>query len=271
VRISKSRIYEIIFEADTPAGKIYDVSLLVAISLSVLAVMLDSVAAIQSRYGVLLYRVEWFFTLLFTLEYVVRLWCVEKPARYARSFFGIIDFLGIIPTYLSLVFHGGRFLIAIRFLRMLRTFRVLKLSSYDGEVRMFMRALRASRRRIMVFLFAVMTLVVVLGTLMYVIENTVESNNNGFTSIPRSIYWAIVTLTTVGYGDISPTTPLGQALASVLMILGYSIIVVPTGIVSVEAARTAVSNKHNTQVCPNCLAEGHDDDAVHCKYCGAKL
>jgi voltage-gated potassium channel len=265
----KARVYEVIFEADTPAGKAYDVVLLIAIALSVLAVMLDSVKSIRASYAGLLGYTEWFFTLLFTLEYGVRLWCVERPVRYARSFFGIIDFLSIIPTYLGLVFHGSRFLVSIRFLRMLRFFRVLKLSSYEGEVRMFLQAFKSSRRRIAVFLFSVLTLVVVLGTLMYVIENTVDNGETAFTSIPRSIYWAIVTLTTVGYGDIVPVTPFGQAVASLLMILGYSIIVVPTGIVSVELSHS--SPRTNTQVCPKCLREGHDDDAIHCKYCGSKL
>jgi voltage-gated potassium channel len=267
----KTRVHEIIFEADTPAGKAYDVILLIAISLSVLVVMLDSVSSIQQVHGESLYILEWAFTLLFTVEYGVRLWCVGRPAKYARSFFGIVDFLGIIPTYLGLLIHTSRFLIVIRFLRMLRMFRVLKLSSYEGEGRMFLRALKASRQRIAVFLFALMTIVVVLGSLMYVIESTAPNGSDGFTSIPKSIYWAIVTLTTVGYGDISPATPLGQSLAALLMILGYSIIIVPTGIVSVEVAQSVISKKTNTQVCPECVAEGHDNDAVYCKYCGAKL
>jgi len=236
-------------------------------------VMLDSVSAIQKIHGTQLYFLEWFFTLLFTVEYGVRLWCVAKPVKYARSFFGVVDFLSIIPTYLRLIpmFHTSRYLVVIRFLRMLRMFRVLKLSSYDGESRMFVRALKASRQRIAVFLFALMTIVVVLGSLMYVIESTAANGCDGFTSIPKSIYWAIVTLTTVGYGDISPATPLGQALAALLMILGYSIIIVPTGIVSVEVAQAVITKNSNTQVCPECVAEGHDNDAVYCKYCGAKL
>ena len=269
--LTKQRIHEIIFEADTPAGKFYDVALLVTIALSVLVVMLDSVQSIQAAYGAVLYGLEWGFTILFTMEYLVRLWCVGNPLKYAFSFFGIIDFLSVVPTYLSLVVHGSRYLVAIRFLRMLRIFRVLKLSSYQGEARMFIEAFRSSRRRIAVFLFGVGTVAVVLGTLMYVVENTLENDPHGFTSIPRSIYWAIVTMTTVGYGDIAPVTPFGQALAAVLMILGYSIIVVPTGIVSVEVSRSATSKKTNTQVCPMCAAEGHDDDAKFCKYCGSKL
>ncbi len=233
--------------------------------------MLDSVSSIQKVHGELLRFLEWCFTLLFTVEYGVRLWCVGRPAKYARSFFGVVDFLGVIPTYLSLLVHTSRFLIVIRFLRVLRVFRVLKLSSYEQESRMFIQALKASRRRIAVFLFAVMTLVMILGSLMYVIESTSVHGSPGFTSIPKSIYWAIVTLTTVGYGDISPATPLGQTIAAMLMILGYSIIVVPTGIVSVEVSQAITGKKNNTQVCPVCVAEGHDDDAVYCKYCGAKL
>jgi len=274
MKISKSRVHEIIFEADTPAGKLYDVLLLVAISLSVLVVMLASVSSIEGVHGEALYVLEWCFTLLFTIEYFVRLWCVGKPAKYARSFFGVVDFLGFIPTYLSFLFgmfHISRFLVVIRFLRVLRVFRVLKLSSYEKENRMFVRAWKSSRRRIEVFLFALMTIVVVLGSLMYVIENMAADSTSGFTSIPKSIYWAIVTLTTVGYGDISPATPLGQSLAALLMILGYSIIIVPTGIVSVEVAQEVIGRKNNTQVCPECVAEGHDNDAVYCKYCGAKL
>jgi len=267
----KSRIHEIIFEADTPAGKLYDVLLLVAISLSVLVVMLDSVSAIQQIHGEALYIIEWCFTLLFTVEYSVRLWCVGRPAKYARSFFGVVDFLGIIPSYLGLLLHTSRFLVVIRFLRVLRVFRVLKLASYEGEIRTFVRAWKSSQRRIAVFLFALMAIVVVLGSLMYVIESTSSNGASGFTSIPKSIYWAIVTLTTVGYGDISPATPLGQTVAALLMILGYSIIIVPTGIVSVEVAQEGINKKNNTQVCPECVAEGHDNDAVYCKYCGAKL
>lgn len=274
MKISKSRIHEIIFEADTPAGKTYDVILLIAISLSVLVVMLASVSRIQNAHGSQLYFLEWVFTLLFTVEYGVRLWCVGRPTKYAFSFFGLVDFLGVIPTYLSLLtflLPASRFLVVIRFLRVLRIFRVLKLSSYENESRIFVEAIKASRRRITVFLFAVMTLVTVIGSLMYVIESTAANGSTGFTSIPKSIYWAIVTLTTVGYGDISPATPLGQTLAALLMILGYSIIVVLTGIVSVEALHSVVGNKNNTQVCPECVAEGHDNDAVCCKYCGAKL
>ncbi len=259
-------LHEVIFEADTPAGKWFDVILIISIVLSVIVVMLDSIGSIRRDHGNVLNSIEWFFTILFTIEYVLRLICVGKPLRYATSFFGIIDLLAILPTYLSLVFPGSHYLAVIRVLRVLRIFRVLKLVQYLAEAKLLMQAMRASRRKITVFLFAVLTLVVVLGSLMYVIEG----EKNGFTSIPRSVYWSIVTLTTVGYGDISPKTGAGQALAAVIMILGYSIIAVPTGIMSVEIAR-AKEHQITTQACPQCSAEGHDKDAVFCKYCGARL
>ncbi len=259
-------LHEVIFEADTPVGKWFDVILILSIVLSVIVVMLDSIASIRKVHGNVLYFFEWFFTILFTIEYIFRLISVGRPIRYSTSFFGIIDLLAILPTYLSLVFPGSHYLIVIRVLRVLRIFRVLKLVQYLAEAKLLMQALRASRRKITVFLFAVLTMVVILGSLMYIIEG----EKNGFTSIPRSIYWAIVTLTTVGYGDISPKTGAGQALAAMIMILGYSIIAVPTGIMSVEIAR-AKEHQITTQVCPECSAEGHDSDALFCKYCGAKL
>lgn len=264
--IWRLRLHEIIFEADTQAGKRFDVLLIVCIILSVIAVLLDSVASIHQKYGFFLYGVEWFFTILFTIEYVLRLISVLKPFRYAISFYGIIDLLAILPTYLSLILPGSQYLLTIRILRVLRVFRVFKLVKYLTEARLLMQALRASRRKIFVFLFTVLTLVIVFGSLMYLIEG----RENGFTSIPRSVYWAIVTLTTVGYGDISPQTNLGQLLASFIMILGYAIIAVPTGIVTVEFSRVS-SRKVSTQACPVCSAEGHDPDAKFCKYCGEKL
>ncbi len=263
----RQTLFEIIFEADTPAGKGFDIALIVVILLSVLTVMLDSVRSIQTQHGRLLYAVEWGFTLIFTVEYILRLLCVGRPWRYAVSFFGLVDLLAILPTYLSLVFFGSRYLAVVRILRVLRIFRVLKLGHHTKEAGVLMRALRASRRRILVFLSTVLTLVVVIGALMYVIEDPAH----GFTSIPRSVYWAIVTLTTVGYGDISPQTALGQSLAALVMILGYSIIAVPTGIVTVEWAQVSRRERSNTQACPSCSAEGHDDDAIYCKFCGVKL
>lgn len=262
----RAKLHEIIFEADTPAGKAFDVGLIVCIVLSTLCVMLDSMRELRTAYGATLNRLEWGFTLLFTAEYLVRLVAVRRPLKYATSFYGIVDLLSILPTYLSLWAANTHYLLVIRLLRILRIFRVLKLTTYVGEARLLTQAIQASRRKIGVFFFAILTLVVILGSIMYV----VEGESNGYTSIPRSIYWAIVTLTTVGYGDISPKTDLGQFISSLVMILGYAIIAVPTGIVTVEMAN-AFRHASNTQACPSCAAEGHDNDAVYCKYCGSRL
>ena len=261
------KLHEIIFEADTTAGKWFDIILILSILVSVLAVMLDSVSGIRENYGSWFYRVEWFFTILFTIEYLLRIICVGKPIGYVTSFYGVVDLLAIIPTYLSIILPGSQYLLVIRILRILRIFRVLKLVQYISEARLLRQALRDSRRKITVFLFTVLTMVVIFGSLMYLIEGPVH----GFTSIPRGIYWAIVTLTTVGYGDISPQTGLGQFLAALIMILGYSIIAVPTGIVTVAFARAESKAEFKTQACPRCSAEGHDQDAKFCKYCGAHL
>ncbi len=262
----RDKIHEVIFEADTPSGKFFDVLLITLILLSVLTVMLESVASIEEAHGDLIRIAEWFFTIVFTIEYILRLVSVDYPSKYARSFFGVVDLLAIVPTYLSVLIPGTQFLLVIRLLRILRVFRVLKLAKYMAESQVLTQALWASRRKITVFLFTVLTLIVILGSLMYFIE----SDEHGFTSIPRSIYWAIVTMTTVGYGDISPQTPLGQALASVVMIMGYAILAVPTGIVSVEIAR-ADADLTSTRSCHACSLEGHDRDAVYCKYCGEVL
>jgi len=264
----QERLHSIIFEAETPAGKLFDVLLIISILASVCVVMLDSVSVVNRRYDQQLNFLEWVFTLLFTVEYILRLLCVGRPLSYATSFYGIVDLLAIIPTYLSVFIPGTEFLLVIRVLRILRIFRVLKLVQYISEASLLFKALRASRRKITVFLFTVLAMVVILGSLMYLIEGA----ENGFTSIPRSIYWAIVTLTTVGYGNIAPQTSLGQMLAAFVMILGYSIIAVPTGIVTVELSHAAASSKgETTRSCQECSAEGHDSDADYCKYCGAKL
>ncbi|MFK7848883.1 MAG: ion transporter [Rhodothermales bacterium] len=262
----RDTIHEVIFEADTPTGKAFDVTLINLIVLSVLVVMLESVASINDRFGQQIRIAEWFFTIAFTIEYVLRMVSVDHPLKYARSFFGVVDLLAIIPTYLSLLIPGTQFLLVIRLLRILRVFRVLKLAKYIAEADVLTQALRASQRKITIFLFTVVTLAVILGSMMYFIE----SDENGFTSIPRSIYWAIVTLTTVGYGDISPQTPLGQALASVVMILGYGILAVPTGIMSVEIARADL-DLTSTRSCHACSLAGHDRNAKHCKHCGEIL
>ena len=261
----RARLHEVIFEADTPAGRAFDIGLLFAILVSVVAVMLESVAGIRRQYGDELRAVEWALTAAFTIEYVLRLVAVDHPWRYARSFFGLVDLLAIVPTYLGLVVPEAHSLMVIRAIRLLRVFRVLKLGRFLGEAQLLATALRASRRKITVFLGGIVTVVVIVGALMYLIEGEA----NGFTSIPTSMYWAVVTMTTVGYGDIAPRTTLGQFLAALLMILGYGIIAVPTGIVTVELAQAgrAVSR----QACPACGVDGHDPDAAHCKYCGARL
>jgi voltage-gated potassium channel len=260
------RLHEVIFEADTTAGKVFDVALLATIVLSVLVVMLDSVEGIRKVWGGWFLAAEWLFTILFTIEYVLRLVCVGRPWRYALSFFGLVDLLAILPTYLSIFFTGAQSMLVIRTLRLLRAFRVLKLPRYLAEARGLMAALRATRQKITVFLVTVLCVVLIVGSAMYLIEGP----ENGFTSIPISVYWAVVTMTTVGYGDIAPQTVLGQALAAVVMILGYSLIIVPTGVFSVEVI-AARQREISTQACPSCSAEGHDSDAVYCKYCGAKL
>jgi voltage-gated potassium channel len=263
----RKTFFEVIFEADTPAGKFFDIILILAIVASVAVVMLDSVDSVHVSYGKLLYALEWFFTIIFTIEYILRLICVRKPLKYAFSFFGIVDLLAIAPSYVGLILAGPQYFIVIRVLRVLRIFRVLKFGECVTEANILQKALIASRKIIFVFIFAVLTLVVLIGSIIYLIEG----RENGFTSIPKSVYWAIVTLTTVGYGDISPVTPQGQILASFVMIMGYSIIAVPTGIVTVELANASKQKEITSQTCPECNRQGHDTDAKHCKYCGSKL
>ena len=262
----RMQLHEIIFEADTPAGKAFDIVLFVAIILSVVAVLLDSVAEIREKHGLALYAIEWFFTLLFTAEYLLRIISLGKPLRYVRSFYGIVDLVAILPTYISLLLPGTQYLMVIRVLRLLRVFRILKLAQFINESEVLLKAMRASARKIAVFLFAVLTLVLIFGSLLYLIEG----DENGFTSIGISCYWAITTLTTVGYGDISPQTPLGRAVASIIMVMGYGVIAVPTGIVTAELV-SPIAGKVSTQACPSCGAEKHSYDALFCKSCGAEL
>lgn len=262
----RSQLHEIIFEADTPAGKAFDVGLLVLILLSVLVVMLESVQEINHSWGTFFYVIEWGLTVIFTLEYLLRVYLVKQSWRYILSFYGIVDLMAILPTYLSLFLVGSHYLVTIRVLRLLRVFRILKLAHFVVESEVLIEAIKASRVKITVFLGAVLTMVVIIGSLMYLIEGGPESK---FTSIPRSMYWAIVTLTTVGYGDIAPETNLGQFLAAIVMILGYGIIAVPTGIVSVELANA--HQRVNTRSCENCGNSQHDSDAIFCKTCGDKL
>ena len=262
----RERLQEIIFEADTPAGKAFDVALLVAIMLSVVSVSLESVATIDAKYHGVLFTAEWVFTGLFTIEYVLRLICTRRPVLYARSFFGVVDLLAVLPTWLSLFFPGAQHLMVIRSLRLLRVFRVLKLGRYLSAATELRRAVWASRAKVIVFITAVLIVVVIMGSAMHV----VEGGDDGFDSIPQSMYWAIVTMTTVGYGDVAPVTPLGKLLAAVVMILGYSFIIVPTGIITAELTR-GYGRPVSTQACRECSLEGHDVDAKCCKYCGAEL
>lgn len=262
----KLKLHEIIYEADTFGGKLFDVILLCLILISIAIVMLESVTRIDSQYHNQLQIAEYIITTLFVIEYILRIISVKKPLKYILSFYGIIDLLSFLPFFLSGFITASSNLVALRSLRLLRIFRIFKLASYIGEANRLIIALRASRARISVFLFFVLILCVILGSIMHVIEGA----DNGFTSIPRSVYWAIVTLTTVGYGDIAPHTPLGQFIASVIMILGYAIIAIPTGIISTSLSKSEKINM-NTQACPNCSFEGHKDEAIHCYNCGSKL
>lgn len=265
----KSRLHEIIYEADTPAGKLFDIVLLIVIIASVMLVMLESVKSIDTKYHNILDALEWVITILFTIEYVARVITVKKPLNYIFSFYGLVDILSTIPKYISYFFGGIHALAALRALRLLRVFRILKLARYLGASNTLIKSLKASRVKISVFLFAVIIISIILGTIMYL----VEGEEAGFTSIPTSVYWCIVTLTTVGYGDISPITSLGQIIASIIMIIGYGIIAVPTGIVSAEIVSQSKSNKVtlNSQSCQNCLASQHKDDANFCHNCGEEL
>ena len=264
----KQKVHEIIFEADTVTGKLFDVILLAAILLSIIGVMLESVDEIDKKYHELIIAFEWGFTILFTIEYFFRIYAVNRSFKYIFSFMGIVDLLAIIPTYLIFIFPAAHSLSVIRAIRLIRIFRIFKLSRYLRGAHTMQIALRSSRPKIIVFLLSVMLLVIILGTLMYIIESS--SSTNGFENIPDSIYWAIITLTTVGYGNIVPMTIFGKIVASFIMILGYGIIAVPTGIVTAEFSRKR-KEKVNTQVCPDCTAEGHEMEAEFCNKCGAEL
>ncbi|MEZ4858084.1 MAG: ion transporter [Flavobacteriaceae bacterium] len=265
----RKRVHDIIYEADTPSGKLFDVVLLILILLSIVFVMVESVRGLPAKIYDLLYVGEWVITIFFTVEYFLRIISVKKPWNYVFSFYGIIDLLSTIPLYLSFILAGSNYLLTVRALRLLRVFRILKITRYIGESNKLKIALLQSRAKILIFLFAVLITAVIAGTLMYLIEG----EENGFTSIPRSVYWCVVTLTTVGFGDIAPVTPLGQLLATIIMILGYGIIAVPTGIVSAEYTRSKDQDyvHVNTQACPNCNASKHRDDADFCYNCGEVL
>lgn len=263
----RHRLHEIIYEADTKEGKLFDIVLLIAIIASIVFVMLESVKSFDEKLYEFLNIAEWIITILFSIEYILRIVAIKKPFRYIFSFYGIIDLLSTLPKYLSFVIVGSHNLAALRALRLLRVFRILKLTRYVGASNRLIIALRASKAKIAVFLFFVVIICIILGTIMYM----VEGEENGFTSIPRSVYWAIVTLTTVGFGDIAPNTPLGQLIASVIMILGYSIIAIPTGIVGAEMSKMTNDEDSNTQACPNCLKDHHKENAIYCYNCGSVL
>ncbi|MCX7547688.1 ion transporter [Xanthomarina sp. F1114] len=272
----KEKLYIIIYEADTPAGKLFDLILLVTILASIILVMLESVKSIDTRFHTFLDISEWIITILFTIEYIARIITVKRPLKYITSFYGVIDLLSTIPKYVSLIFAGTHALVALRALRLLRIFRILKLARFLGASNTLLSALKASRVKISVFLYAIIIISIILGTIMYL----VEGEENGFTNIPKSVYWCIVTLTTVGFGDITPQTPVGQFIASLIMILGYGIIAVPTGIVTAEftsQSKESLPKKKdkpiqlNTKCCENCLSSNHQDNAEYCDKCGYKL
>lgn len=264
----QQKLHEIIFEADTPAGKLFDVVLLILIVISVFIVIAESVRSINKDYGYLLRPMEWVVTIAFTIEFILRILCVRRPLKYVFSFFGLVDLLSILPTYLGLFISSSHYLSVIRSLRLLRIFRVFKLNRFIRDSNTILISLRKSRHKIVVFLFFMLLTSIVLGSMIYAIENEI---NPAFSSIPESIYWAIVTLSTVGYGDIAPVTTAGKVIASVIMIIGYAIIAVPTGIITAELGRAKDNAQISTQVCPSCSREGHDPDAQYCKYCGEHL
>ena len=263
----RSRLHEVIFESNTSAGKAFDICLLISILTSMAVVMLDSVESLHQRYGGVFFVLEWSFTILFTIEYLLRLIAVKRPLLYVFSFLGLVDLLAIIPMYLSIFLVGAQSLLVLRALRFIRIFRIFKLTHFLSEISFLSAALRSSAKKISVFMLIVIAIVIILGSIMYL----VESEESGFTSIPESIYWAIVTITTVGYGDMTPVTPTGKFIASVIMLLGYSIIAVPTGILTTEIAMMSRETKRGHEACPGCGKEGHEDNAVFCKFCGEKL
>jgi voltage-gated potassium channel len=267
----RTKLHEVIFEADTRAGKAFDVVLLIVILVSIVTVSLETVEPVQRRYGGLLVAIEWTITVLFSIEYVLRLLCTGNPWRYATSFFGIVDLLAIVPTYLSVLIPGSQSLAVIRSLRLLRVFRIFKLGHFLSEAASLRRAVWQARGKIVVFLTTVLITVSIMGSAMYLVENF-DRPSEQFTSIPQGMYWAVVTMTTVGYGDIVPETALGKFLAAILIILGYSLIIVPTGFVSAELVGAKLTTRPvSTQTCSNCMHEGHDVGATFCKDCGARL
>ncbi|ART78977.1 ion transporter [Oceanisphaera avium] len=264
--LSKEQLYTVIFGTETPAGRRFDLLLIAAILLSILVLFLDSMSSVRAHIGNVLYLMEWLFTLLFTLEYAVRIYCAQNRFAYIRSFYGLIDLLAIVPTYLAIFIPGASFLLIVRLLRVFRIFRILKLMRYVNEANVLWRSLKQSRRKILVFFSSLFILVTLFGSLLYVVEGP----EHGFTSIPVSMYWAVVTITTVGFGDITPHTPLGQAIASITMLMGYAIIAVPTGIITAELGQE-MRREYDDRRCPQCEKGGHDSDALFCKFCGGEM
>lgn len=262
----RQRLNTVIFGTDTPAGQRFDMILIWAILISVALVMMNSVDEINQQHGDLFYAMEWGFTVMFTVEYLIRIYCSPRPIKYIFSFYGLVDLLSILPTYLELVYEGANSFLVIRLLRVLRVFRVLRLIRFMSEGNILLRSMYQSRRKILIFFFGVLVLSTIFGTLMFLVEGP----NNGFTSIPKSIYWTIVTITTVGYGDITPHTVLGQVISTAAMLTGYSIIAIPTGILTAELA-TEIQRDRIGRSCAGCKKSGHDRDALHCKFCGNKL
>ncbi|MDQ3192045.1 MAG: ion transporter [Bacteroidota bacterium] len=262
----RQKIHEVIYEADTPAGKLFDVLLLILIFISVLGIILESVESIRLKYGDILILLEWTVTVIFTIEYILRIISIGKPFKYIFSFFGLVDLVAFLPAYIALIWIGAYYFSVIRMFRLLRIFRIFKLAKYTWASKVLMLSLRQNKGKIIIFLMTVFTIVTIMGSLLYAIEGP----KHGFVSIPVGIYWAIITLTTVGYGDIVPATPIGKLIASAIMIMGYSIIAVPTGLVSMGIA-SANKKEVSNQACHQCSKEGHDVDALHCKYCGAVL
>ena len=262
----REKLHQVIYESNTPAGKVFDVSLLILIIASIVVVMLDSIDSYNKEYAYLFDFFEWGFTIIFTIEYILRLICIKKPLMYVTSFIGIVDLLAIIPSYLTIFFPGANSLLVFRALRLIRVFRIFKLAHFLSEMQFLKAAIKSSLKKISIFMLVVLSIVIILGSVMYL----VEGKQNGFNNIPDSIYWAIVTITTVGYGDIAPVTPWGKVIASVMMFIGYGIIAVPTGIITTEMA-LAGNRKHGHETCPGCGREGHDADAKFCKWCGSGL
>jgi len=261
------KLHEIIYESNKPAGKAFDIALLIAIFTSIIVVMLDSVAYYHIKYGHFFKILEWLFTVLFTIEYILRLVSIRKPWLFVFSLLGMIDLIALLPSYLSFFYAGAQSLLVFRALRLLRVFRIFKLGHFLSEIHFLTQALKESFRKISIFLLTVLTITVILGSIMYLAEN----RENGFSNIPESIYWAVVTITTVGYGDISPITPFGKFVAALVMLIGYAIIAVPTGIITHDLVRAGKGKKDLPESCPGCGSEGHDSDARYCKYCGSNL